>query len=126
MACRGTVQYAQPLTSSAPASYTLVGSGGEGAGAGAGVEPWSPGSCAGAGRCPAGENTAGPGVRVPGSAVMTPQSRSVPRFGVHSADINGPGVSAPSGDRWNAAVRLWSAASERSLFNGLCKPLWKD
>ena len=53
------MRYAPRLISSAPASCTLVGSGREGAGA-TGVEP-CPGFCAGAGRGPAGESTAGPG-----------------------------------------------------------------
>ena len=35
------------------------------------------------------------------------------RPGVHGADINGPGVSAPSGDRWNTAVLPRLAASIR-------------
>ena len=39
-----------------------------------------------------------------GSATTTPQSRSVPRLGVHSADINDPAVNARSEDRWNAEV----------------------
>ena len=103
-----------PLTGSAPASYTLVAQGGRGAGAG---EPALNHGLRAPAREPeearARESTAGPGVRVQGSAAMTPQSRSVSRLGVHSADINGPGVSVPSGDRWNGAVRLWSAASER-------------
>ena len=49
-ACRGSVQYAQPLTSSAPPSCTLVDS--EREGAGAGVDPCPPGPCTRAGRHP--------------------------------------------------------------------------
>ena len=35
------------------------------------------------------------------------------RPGVHSADINGPSVSAPSGDRWNSAVLFRCVAPVR-------------
>ena len=36
------------------------------------------------------------------------------RLGVHSADINGLGVSVLSGDRWNSAVSLRRAAPVHS------------
>ena len=47
----------------------------------------------------------------PGSAARTGLTPVQP--GVHSADINGLGVSFPGGDRWNAAVLLRCAASVR-------------
>ena len=60
----------------------------------------------------AGVGGGGPVTEAPGSATKNP-GLTPARPGVHNADMNGPGVSAPSGDRWNAAGRLWSATSER-------------
>ena len=45
------------------------------------------------------------------------------RPGVHSADINGLGVSAPSRDRWNPAVSLGCAAPIRGSMSALWTPL---
>ena len=42
------------------------------------------------------------------------------RPGVHSADINGPGVNVPSGDRWNPAV----SCQARSPDSGLMSAPW--
>ena len=51
------------------------------------------------------DGRAGPCRKDPGLAPARP--------GVHSADINGPCVKAPSGDRWNSAVLFRCAAPVR-------------
>ena len=48
----------------------------------------------------------------PGSATKNP-GLTPARPGVHSADMNEPGVEAPRGDRWNPAVLLRRAAPVR-------------
>ena len=46
-------------------------------------------------------------------ALMTASFAAGQRPSVHSADIDGPGVNVPSGDRWNAPVSPGRAAPER-------------
>ena len=53
-----------------------------------------------------------PVTEAPGSAARPTDSRSY-EAGVHSADISGPDVGAPSGDRWNTAVSLRRTAPVR-------------
>ena len=49
----------------------------------------------------------------PKRPVQPRRSRPALRLSVHSADIDGPGVNVPSGDRWNAAVSPRHAAPIR-------------
>ena len=42
----------------------------------------------------------------------TSRSRAPQQLSVHGADISGPAVEVPSGNRWNSAVLSWIMASE--------------
>ena len=52
-------------------------------------------------------------VRAPDCLAGALRSRSGPRLGVHSADINEFAVKATSEDRWNSAVVPWCVVPVR-------------
>ena len=88
---RAFVQYAQPLASTPPPSWSRPSRGRAGR------------------RCVDATGTRDRGQvermgpEVPGPTTKTPRSRSRQQPSVHSADTNGPDVDAHSGDRWNSA-----------------------
>ena len=103
------VQYAQPLASGSRPSWsrpTWADSGQLWAGPASSHSLRAPAQTAGRGQW--GRTCDGGAGLCRTNLGLTPA-----RPGVHSADISGPDVGAPSGDRWNPAVSLRRAASVR-------------
>ena len=117
---RGFVQYVQPSASRSPPSWSGPARGGEGSHRRRATAGRLRGNQAGTrnGRSEVrqGKERPAPGARAPARPPgprQTSRSRARQQLSVHGADISGPAVEVPSGNRWNSADSSRLATSVR-------------